>query len=143
MTFHFRAAGIALHDDHVLLHRAERDDFWSLPGGRVEAMETAQAALQREMREEINVAVAVGQLLVVIENFFGHNHELGFYFAMTLPRVDLTQPFTGLEDNDLRLIFQWFPLAALESLVIKPTGLQPALQQLGNGIIHVVNDDRG
>jgi len=39
--FNFRAAGIILDGDWVLLHRAEIDDFWAPPGGRVELGEAA------------------------------------------------------------------------------------------------------
>jgi ADP-ribose pyrophosphatase YjhB (NUDIX family) len=53
--FNLRAAAIIRNVDRVLLHRLIGDDFWALPGGRVEAGETAQAAVGGEMREEIGV----------------------------------------------------------------------------------------
>ena len=37
--FNYRVVGIAVNGNQVLLHRAENDDFWSLPGGRVELLE--------------------------------------------------------------------------------------------------------
>ena len=37
--FNLRVAGVAIHKEQVLLHRAESDDFWALPGGRAEMME--------------------------------------------------------------------------------------------------------
>jgi len=37
--FTYRVAGIALDVDRVLLLRTEKDDFWFLPGGRVELLE--------------------------------------------------------------------------------------------------------
>jgi ADP-ribose pyrophosphatase YjhB (NUDIX family) len=39
--FNFRVAGIAIDDDYVLLYRAERDSFWTFPGGRAEINETS------------------------------------------------------------------------------------------------------
>jgi ADP-ribose pyrophosphatase YjhB (NUDIX family) len=50
--FNYRVAGVAIVDGHVLLHQAQGEDFWTLPGGRLEAMETASDALRREMLEE-------------------------------------------------------------------------------------------
>ncbi len=51
--------------------------------------ETSAETLQREMVEELGVAVEVGRLLWVVENFFDfekrHWHELGFYYLMTVP----------------------------------------------------------
>ena len=39
-NFHYRVAGVAMHDARVLLQRTEIDDFWSLPGGHVELHES-------------------------------------------------------------------------------------------------------
>ncbi|MDI3340142.1 MAG: NUDIX domain-containing protein [Sphaerobacter sp.] len=61
--FLYRAGGVCLQDGRVLLHRAVDDDYWSLPGGRCEILETAAEALAREMREELAVDVTVGRLL--------------------------------------------------------------------------------
>jgi ADP-ribose pyrophosphatase YjhB (NUDIX family) len=52
--FGMRVAGVAIHERHVLLHRAEHDDFWALPGGRVEMLEPADVSLKREMKEEMD-----------------------------------------------------------------------------------------
>lgn len=34
--FKLRVCAIAVNDDKILIHRAEQDDFWALPGGHVE-----------------------------------------------------------------------------------------------------------
>src|SRR5690606_16384382 len=87
--FLYRVGGVCLHDGRVLLHRAVGDDFWSLPGGRCEILETAADALTREMREELAVKVTVGRLLWVVEDFFTMDgrpyHQIGLYFAVDLP----------------------------------------------------------
>lgn len=53
-----------MHDDHghLLLIRRGRDPgrgHWSLPGGRVEAGETDQQAVAREVLEETGITVSV------------------------------------------------------------------------------------
>lgn len=68
--FHLRAAAVVRHGDFVLLHRLANDAFWALPGGRVEMGETAEAAVRREMREELATEVQVAGLLAVVENLF-------------------------------------------------------------------------
>ncbi len=71
VKFQYRVAGVTMHYGRVLLHRADDEPFWTLPGGRAEMLETAEQTLKREMREELNADVQVGKLLWVIENFFG------------------------------------------------------------------------
>ncbi len=39
IRFTNRIVGMAFDRDRVLLHRAESDDFWALPGGRAELLE--------------------------------------------------------------------------------------------------------
>ena len=75
VRFGLRVAGIAIHKGHVLLHRAECDDFWALPGGRGELLEPAVAALKREMKEEMDADVTVVRLLWVLENFFEYRTQ--------------------------------------------------------------------
>lgn len=48
----------------ALRHKeAKRPSLWEMPGGRVESGESQQAALQRELREELGVEVKVRELL--------------------------------------------------------------------------------
>jgi ADP-ribose pyrophosphatase YjhB (NUDIX family) len=55
--FNYRVVGIAIHENSVLLHQGEDEDFWTLPGGRAEFGEPAEQTLKREMREELDVEV--------------------------------------------------------------------------------------
>ena len=54
-------AGALVRDGRLLLTRRPEGDplegFWELPGGKVEADETPEAALAREWREELGVEV--------------------------------------------------------------------------------------
>src|SRR5688572_14597961 len=87
--FNYRVVGVAIHDGSVLLHRADHEPFWTLPGGRAEHGETAEATIRREMREELATDVDVVRLLWFVENFFDyeglHYHEIALYFLLRFP----------------------------------------------------------
>jgi ADP-ribose pyrophosphatase YjhB (NUDIX family) len=137
--FNFRVVGIALHHEHVLLHRTPQENFWTFPGGRAELGETTANTLRREMREELAADIEIIRLLWIVENFFDydqrHYHELAFYFLMRLPDdspyLDQTQTHAG-QEAEPELIFQWFRNEAdeLAGLPLLPSFLQTALQDL-------------
>ena len=155
MRFNYRIVGVAIHDGRILVHRAEKDDFWALAGGRGEFMETATDTLRREMQEEIGVDVRVERLLWVVENFFPFEglqfHEIGMYFLMTLPPdcpylsqdTFYGQEFASGPDGEQRyhLIFQWLPLVGLDKVPLYPEFLRTGLQALPETIQHVVWTD--
>ena len=148
IRFTHRIAGVAIEDGRVLLHQAESDDFWALPGGRAELLESAADTLRREMREELDIEVEVVRPLWLVENFFQHqgcqHHELGIYFLMRVP-VDWshraqTDPFLG-DENGTRLICRWFPLAELAAIKVYPSFLASGLRALPATLQHVVHID--
>ncbi|WP_410818477.1 NUDIX domain-containing protein [Micromonospora sp. 050-3] len=59
------AAFITDPDGNVLLVKPTYRDHWAFPGGYVDEGEYPHDACAREIREELGVAVAVGDLLVV------------------------------------------------------------------------------
>ena len=63
-------AAIILKDGKVFATRrgyGEWKGWWEFPGGKIEAGETSQAALVREIREELDAEISVGDLLDTVE----------------------------------------------------------------------------
>lgn len=146
--FDLRAVAVVLSGDFILMHRLESDDYWSLPGGRVEMGEDAATAVAREMREELSLDVTVGPLLWVVENFFASggksHHEVGLYFATQIPEdaplLDVNATHEGVERGQ-KLLFAWFPRHELAGLDIRPVFVREALAQVPLEFAHVVNRD--
>jgi mutator protein MutT len=68
---------VLVEDGRVLLIKRGKEPLrgrWSLPGGTVEAGETLQQALLREMREETLLEVQVGPLVAAFDRI---EHEQG------------------------------------------------------------------
>jgi 8-oxo-dGTP pyrophosphatase MutT (NUDIX family) len=146
--FHMRAAGIALREGYVLLQRAAIDDYWVLPGGRMEQGETSAETLLREMQEELLQPVEVGPLALLLESFFAFDgrgfHEIGFYHPMVVPDAF---PFKTdgvchhIHDGGTDIDFAWLP-ADHESLArapFYPAPLRPLQAQPPSSLRHIVD----
>ena len=107
--------GVAIHDGSVLLHRADHESFWTLPGGRVEHGETAEQTVKREMQEELETDVDVVRLLWLVENFFEYDgrryHEIALYFLIRFPDNSLPRTSAAFDRNDGRRASQ-IPVAS-------------------------------
>ncbi|MFD1134436.1 NUDIX hydrolase [Paenibacillus urinalis] len=148
IKFNFRVAGIAVHQNRILLHTTLNDDFWNLPGGRVEFNESTDQAIRREMEEELGIKVQIKELLSVNEDFFEYDgkpfHEIGFYYLINFPEgheiTEIQDQFIGIEEGG-KLIFQWFDIDQLEQLHVYPQNLKSQLLKLkeNNQIQHIIN----
>ena len=49
-------------------------DFWEFPGGKIEDDETPQYALKREIREELDTEITVGELIDTVEYDYQEFH---------------------------------------------------------------------
>jgi 8-oxo-dGTP pyrophosphatase MutT (NUDIX family) len=143
--FNYRIAGVFVADGHLLVHRADGDPFWALPGGRAELGEDAATTLVREMREEIGEDVRVERPLWVVEAFFAYAgqdyHELAMYWLASFsdggphPRRAVT--FVGHEPG-VTLTFRWVPIAELPAIDVRPAFLRTRAGALPAGVEHVV-----
>lgn len=140
-TFLFRVAGILIKDGYILLHKDINDDFWSLPGGKVNIAEESQLSIQREFLEELGVIVKVDRLIWTVENFFNYNsnayHEIGLYYkVLSDDSLFTTESFNGIEGE--RLIYKWTPIEELDNLALYPEFLKAELKSVPKHPKHIV-----
>lgn len=111
------AALIVGRDGHILITQRRADQalplMWEFPGGKVEAGEAPDAALAREIREELGVTVTVGRIWDVM---FHAYPEYDVY--MLVYRCELASGVTprAVEVKDLA----WVPVARLADYPILP-----------------------
>lgn len=81
--------GLVIHDGRVLLIKRAVDPgrgMWSLPGGYMDAGEMPEAALKRELQEEVGLEVQVVQLLDIYPMTEASGRQRGIVLAY---RVEL------------------------------------------------------
>ncbi len=80
-------AAVIFKDDKVFATQrgyGEFKDGWEFPGGKVESGESPEEALRREIREELEVDINVGDLIETIEYDYPAFHLSMKCFACTI-----------------------------------------------------------
>ena len=85
-------AAIIIKDDKVFATQrgyGEWKGWWEFPGGKIESGESPQEALKREIREELNADISVGELLDTIEWDYPTFHLTMHCYICTLQSASL------------------------------------------------------
>lgn len=67
----------------------EFKDWWEFPGGKIDAGETPEEALRREIREELATEIEVGELLTTVEYDYPTWHLTMHCFMCKVIKGDL------------------------------------------------------
>ncbi len=78
-------AAIIKKDNKVLATQRGHGAFkglWEFPGGKIEVGETKEAALIREVKEELNIEIEINEFFQTVDFDYPQFHvQLHFYFA--------------------------------------------------------------
>lgn len=142
-VFNYRVGAIILRDGKILMATNNRDPYYYSVGGRVRFGETTEAALQRELTEEIGVDCIIGKLALVHENLFEERgvkyHELALFYRVDLP-ADANLRIEQVTESGLIEKFAWLPIDDLEGLTVFPEILKSEIHRLQQEVLHVATN---
>lgn len=121
-----RAVALIYDDQHhilLMLRRKNGKKYATLPGGGIEAGETPAQACAREVLEEVNLTVQVGEQVLELDNLHGANpsHEHYFRCRVVSGEMRLGDGPEGIrqsEDNWYQP--EWVALNRLEEVNLVP-----------------------
>lgn len=136
--FNYRVCALILSNGRILAMHDERSPYYYLPGGRVKMGETAEEAVLREVKEELEITATIVRPLWLNQSFFNEDvdhlnyHELCVYFLMDISRTSL------LEKGDRFMLhegkhthwFEWLPFERLAEEYFYPIFLKTAIFDL-------------
>lgn len=85
-------AALIMYGDKIFATQrgyGEFKDGWEFPGGKIELGETPQEALKREILEELDTEIEVGELLDTVEYDYPQFHLSMECFMCTIKKGDL------------------------------------------------------
>lgn len=112
-------AAIIVRDNQILATKrgyGDYENYWEFPGGKIEPGETKEAALIREIKEELEVAVSIDQYLCTIQYDYPKFHLTLHCYLCSL----LESEFTLVEHLDAR----WLSKELLDSVHWLPADIQ-------------------
>jgi 8-oxo-dGTP diphosphatase len=108
------AAVIERDDTFLLTRRLEGTHLagtWEFPGGKCEGVETPQACLRRELREELDVEASVGE-----ELFRTRYHYPDRFLDLRFFRCSISGEPRAVQGQEMR----WVPRGDMRSLSVPP-----------------------
>lgn len=136
--FNYRVCAVIVHNGKLLAMHDERSPYYYLPGGRVRLGETAEAAVLREVEEELNVKASIVRPLWLNQGFFTEDvdglnyHELCVYFLVDVSETGLPERgdrftlYEGKHTHD----FEWLAFERLQEEYFYPVFLKTEIFHL-------------
>ncbi len=147
-VINIRVGAIITKDNHVLMVRNNRDNFFYSVGGRIQFGETAEQAVKREVREELGFEMEIDRLGFICEAYFYGTigdkqerliYEPAFYFYMIVPDDFELESKTFLEDGSPEYL-EWVPFDTEKT--VYPEFFKTELNNPSRETKYIVADER-
>ncbi|WP_291425994.1 NUDIX domain-containing protein [Deinococcus sp.] len=131
-----RAAALIFNDQHqivLMLRRKNGNHYATLPGGGIDEGETPAVACAREVLEEVNLTVKVGQQVLETDNLQSHEH----YFVCEVIGGEMRlgdgpEAIRQSEDNHYEP--QWVDISRLAEVNLVPEVLRELVKKVGASV---------
>ncbi len=137
--FHYRTSAIIYNKDKtkILFFKSSNRDFYMLPGGKVNELESSEDALKREVQEETGLEINIIDFkcfseCVVTDKEMTYQQVEAIYEASYNDEIN-NDEFNGLEGN--WILFKWFNINNLDNILIEPKGIKDILKNNRNHIV--------
>ncbi len=120
------------------------EEWYIMPGGGMEAEETLEEAVRREVLEELGLEVECGELLFVIEGVHGEAfHRVDLVFEC---RIVSEAPEAAAHRDTNQVGVDWLDISSLNKQPLYPSRLRRQIMNYYEGKLHRVylgNEEAG
>lgn len=147
--FNYRVCAIMINENRLLAMHDERSPYFYLPGGRVNLHETAEYAVLREVKEELDIDAEIVRPLWFNQSFFIEDvnneryHEICLYFLVDISKTNLLdkgEKFSLLEGKH-KHIFEWLAFEKLKSEYLYPLFIKDKIYDLPNELTMITETE--
>lgn len=141
--FNYRVCAVIVNDNKLLSMHDEKSPYYYLPGGRVSLHETAEKAVLREIKEELEIDAEIIRPLWVNQSFFKEDvtgeqfHELCIYFLIDVSHTDILNKgdkFRMYEGNHIH-DYEWLAFERLKNEYLYPNFIKEKIFNLPDALV--------
>ncbi len=137
-VFNYRTCAVIINEKRLLVLKDNHANYYYLPGGRVQFGETAENALLRELKEELNITPTIVRPLFLNQSFFNEDvikkdfHEICIYFLVDISKTDILSrgdTFLGAEAKKEQR-FTWLSFDRVKGEYLYPLFIKEKIDNL-------------
>ncbi|MDE7182459.1 MAG: NUDIX domain-containing protein [Clostridia bacterium] len=140
--FSVRVRAIIINDGRLLAMHDDVSPYYYLIGGKVEINETCEAAILREVYEELDICAQIVRPVFFAQNFYTDDldkqkyHEICLYYLLDISKTDLLSRGDKfvMHEGKHTLSFEWLEINELKDKYLYPLFIKTEVQNLPDNL---------